>query len=682
MKFVKQNQVYIVLIVALFLNSCFDKPNEFVSPTWDVDLNIPITKKEFSLLEIVEKDSSFLKSSEDPQSMGLIYFGDEKPISTVKIDNQLSINGFQINNSQQLGSIKINIPIPTATNIKVEEWAEDVTSGSTQIFPEQEGNVTLDVEGIKTVEKIYVEDGVLKLIIFNNLPVDIELRGIIIRNKIDQSIVAEQINTIDNWVKVPKYQIDSLKFPLINSEISNQLEYVGTIYSKGSDGIEVVIPEESGTTILALFDDLTISGATAPLPVQNITAEKAIVLDDSTYIETAEISDGRGNIIFNNNLDVHLNVKITFENILDASKNKYSIFVPLEKNQKQKVVNINDLSGWFISSTSPGELTNKLNYKFEIVTDSTGEISTVEKNDSISFNIDFDDIILKSITGKLKPTPFNITESEFNLDYGSFDSNLDFQSAKFKNSKILLNLGSSSNLKFKINGVITSTNGQTTKSIILDNIILPSDNGGEVDISELLNDYSKDLPYNFKLIGSGIINPDYEVGTVSSQDSIFGNMKFEIPLNVGIGEATFIDTIDLNLGDIKDDDIDNINYGEVTVNIENSVPVNLRFNAMVLDSNNNEIMPLPTENNPTSYLEVQSPTVSSEGDVLNTVKSEHTLKLYNDEIIELIKHPFLKIMFAFETPNSDEQNVKFRTSNKINISIKVKASYRADFSGE
>lgn len=33
------------LLAALFLNACFDKPGEFVSPTWDVDLNIPITKK-------------------------------------------------------------------------------------------------------------------------------------------------------------------------------------------------------------------------------------------------------------------------------------------------------------------------------------------------------------------------------------------------------------------------------------------------------------------------------------------------------------------------------------------------------------------------------------------------------------------------------------------------------------
>ncbi|MDX1701787.1 MAG: hypothetical protein R3250_14270, partial [Melioribacteraceae bacterium] len=46
------------------LSSCFDTPDEFVAPTWDAEVNLPITSKRFDLLEIVEKDSSLLKASE------------------------------------------------------------------------------------------------------------------------------------------------------------------------------------------------------------------------------------------------------------------------------------------------------------------------------------------------------------------------------------------------------------------------------------------------------------------------------------------------------------------------------------------------------------------------------------------------------------------------------------------
>lgn len=86
----------------------------------------------------------------------LIYFGDEQPINSAKIENQIYLNSSVSNFSQKLGALKVSIPIPTATNIRVEEWAEDVTSGSTQVFPEQEGNVTIDIEGIKTVEKYFL----------------------------------------------------------------------------------------------------------------------------------------------------------------------------------------------------------------------------------------------------------------------------------------------------------------------------------------------------------------------------------------------------------------------------------------------------------------------------------------------------------------------------------------------
>ena len=56
----------ITIIVSLSIFGCFDKPDEFISPTWDTELHVPITSEVFELLEIVEKDSSLLKSSEDP----------------------------------------------------------------------------------------------------------------------------------------------------------------------------------------------------------------------------------------------------------------------------------------------------------------------------------------------------------------------------------------------------------------------------------------------------------------------------------------------------------------------------------------------------------------------------------------------------------------------------------------
>ena len=42
-----------ILILSISLFGCFDTPDEFVSPSWDTELHLPITSKEFQLLEMV-----------------------------------------------------------------------------------------------------------------------------------------------------------------------------------------------------------------------------------------------------------------------------------------------------------------------------------------------------------------------------------------------------------------------------------------------------------------------------------------------------------------------------------------------------------------------------------------------------------------------------------------------------
>ncbi|MCB9247241.1 MAG: hypothetical protein H6613_01160 [Ignavibacteriales bacterium] len=665
----------------IFFTGCFDSPDEFVSPTWDVDVNIPITKKEYSLLELVEQDSSFLKSSQDPSNLGLIYFGDTQFVSTIKIENQLKLKSLHTNTTHLLGNVKVNVPLPTATNIKVEEWTENVTNGSSQLFPEQEGNVTIDIPGIETVEKIFLEKGEFEIcVIFNNLPVNITLRGIVIRNKIDKSIIAERSNSVSDWVKIRKFTVDSVSFPALqNVEITNELEYVGTIYSVGSNGEEVIIPIDGGTTILALFDKLVISSATAPLPSQYLEFSNSISLDDSTQIEHALIKKGSANITVNNNMDVNLHATVNFENLLDPDQNPFSINIPLNRNESAKNIEIESLTDWTISSNNPGEVTSDLVYTIQVVTDSTGEVSTISKNDSISFDFNFSGLSFKSFTGRFKPTTFDINESSFDINYGDFDDQLKFGSVDFKGAKVKLNLQTSADLKFALNGKLSSSNGSESHSINLENILLPSQKATNIDLTELVNGYTNDLPNTFTMAGSGILNPLFETGTISSMDSIFGSMNFEIPLNIGISAGTFLDTLSIDLGDVSEDDFERVNYGEITFSVENGVPVGIKFTATVLDSNYNAVLKLPTIYNEKEYLEIPNPQVSSDGEVLQVGVIEQTLQLFNEDVIKFIKNPYMQISFSFATTNAANQNVKFRTSNKINFSVKANASYRADF---
>lgn len=207
MNLIQINKIVIIgLAISISFVGCFDKPGEFVGPNWDTEVNIPITTKEFSLLEIVEKDSSLLKSSENPETMGLIYFGDTQAVSTIRVDAELKLDPFETGFSQSIGPLKINVPIPAASEIRVEDWTTDVTSGSFQVFPEQEGNVNIEVKGVETVESILADQGILTLRIWNRLPVEIVMRGVKIQNSADQSLIAEKsASDPDEWVTVPPF---------------------------------------------------------------------------------------------------------------------------------------------------------------------------------------------------------------------------------------------------------------------------------------------------------------------------------------------------------------------------------------------------------------------------------------------------------------------------------------------
>jgi len=54
MKFVKKNMVLLALFLSIYFISCFDVPKDIIVPEWDVDLNVPIINRSYTLKEIIK----------------------------------------------------------------------------------------------------------------------------------------------------------------------------------------------------------------------------------------------------------------------------------------------------------------------------------------------------------------------------------------------------------------------------------------------------------------------------------------------------------------------------------------------------------------------------------------------------------------------------------------------------
>ena len=671
---------FLIFTIVISLTGCFDEPNEFVGPSWDTKINVPLTKKEFALLEIVEKDSSFLSASQDPSTLGLIYYADTQSIATIRIEDELTIDAFEANFAQTIGPINVSVPIPAASEIRVEDWTTDVTSGSYQIFPEQEGNVEIEVKGIETIQSISAESGNLNIFIWNNLPVPIVLRGIEIHNieKVNPEPIVKISGVFQaDWITIPPNLFWTDTFPVDGKIITNSLEYVGTIWSGGSNSDSVQVPEEAGTKVLALFDSLVISEATGSLPEQSFQFLKSLKISDSTKIEEAVISEGRASLVANNNMEVSLTASVTFENLLNANEQPYSIDISLSKQEQNKIIEIPSLSDWKIASTNEGIPTNEISYSVRVSTDSTGDVSTITKDDSISFVLNFDELVFESFKGQLKPTNVEIKESGFKLDYGSFREQFLFQKVNFEDANFNISFYSSANLDLLAQGEIFATNGIEERTKATGDILIPSNGPISIELTDLLNGFTNVLPDSFSLNGGALLNPNYQVGEVKRGDSLFGQIDFEIPLNVGITQGTFRDTFDLDLGDIDEDDIDNFNYGTVTFTIKNNVPVGISFTAEVLDSNYFIVLPLPTNYNNLDNVKVPKPSVSDDGEVITAGVSIQTLTLIGDDIKTLLDNPFMSIEVNFGTADGSTP-VKFKTSNTISFDVRAEAEYRVE----
>ena len=104
------------LLVTLLI-SCVDLPNETMAPTWDVPLYFPLTDTTFVLEEMI--DDTSIVASDDPASLGLLYFEQENRIDPFSVDSSLSLDGFSTSASQVIGSIAIDNIDPVSQNILV-----------------------------------------------------------------------------------------------------------------------------------------------------------------------------------------------------------------------------------------------------------------------------------------------------------------------------------------------------------------------------------------------------------------------------------------------------------------------------------------------------------------------------------------------------------------------------------
>jgi hypothetical protein len=679
----------------IFLSGCFEKPSEPVLPTWDVDLTVPILDKTFTLGELVEKDTTYLKVGAGNQ----IYYSTSEKLDATKIGDNLKISDISTSASTKLGNFEIKNPGTISASIKAYDIFPSLSSNlppGNYIVPSNAPGqtVTTNFTAFDNFQWVTFDGGVIKVTVNNGLPVPLQFpNGLAIYNSND---LTTPILTLFENATINANSELTATADLAGKTLPANLSLKVTVLSPGSGGQQVYLDvNQMFVTVSASLENLSIASASAKIPSQT----EPVVISDSFVLEPNEpqpdlinevnFKSGSMKIKVVNGIDLGLNGSITLYNFVRKSDNT-PLQIPLNIGRKNSASNTLTFNLNLADYKLVGNLTNTVDYKVEVRTEDTGnEYRTVSKNDGLSAEITLQNIVIESISGKAKPREISFKEQKIDLA-GLKDYREKFKgSIKFDDIQVEINLVKTAQFTFDLNLKIKGVNTRTGK---VDSIEIPLAqrrfsgsthrivlNKSNSNIVNFINSFaSQELPEYLIVSGSVFLNPNYEVGRVSSSDSVYGSVSVSFPASVGISNAVFEDTSEVNeLSDESKKEIDKTNYGKLFVEIENGLGVDVRFRAKILGVTMDSLLSIPKDND----FMINPAPIGSDGFSSGTTRYINVIELNRDEIQKFKDMKFVRSFISIATANNGGI-VKFRTTDSLKVKIYGRVNYRVEISNK
>jgi hypothetical protein len=679
----------------IFLSGCFEKPSEPVLPTWDVDLTVPILDKTFTLGELVEKDTTYLKVGAGNQ----IYYSTSEKLDATKIGDNLKISDISTSASTKLGNFEIKNPGTISASIKAYDIFPSLSSNlppGNYIVPSNAPGqtVTTNFTAFDNFQQVTFDGGVIKVTVNNGLPLPLQFpNGLAIYNSND---LTTPILTLFENATINANSELTATADLAGKTLPANLSLKVTVLSPGSGGQQVYLDvNQMFVTVSASLENLSIASASAKIPSQT----EPVVISDSFVLEPNEpqpdlinevnFKSGSMKIKVVNGIDLGLNGSITLYNFVRKSDNT-PLQIPLNIGRKNSASNTLTFNLNLADYKLVGNLTNTVDYKVEVRTEDTGnEYRTVSKNDGLSAEITLQNIVIESISGKAKPREISFEEQKIDLA-GLKDYREKFKgSIKFDDIQVEINLVKTAQFTFDLNLKIKGVNTRTGK---VDSIEIPLAqrrfsgsthrivlNKSNSNIVNFINSFaSQELPEYLIVSGSVFLNPNYEVGRVSSSDSVYGSVSVSFPASVGISNAVFEDTSEVNeLSDESKKEIDKTNYGKLFVEIENGLGVGVRFRAKILGVTMDSLLSIPKYND----FMINPAPIGSDGFSSGTTRYINVIELNRDEIQKFKDMKFVRSFISIATANNGGI-VKFRTTDSLKVKIYGRVNYRVEISNK
>jgi hypothetical protein len=675
--------VFSGLLLLLFAGCEVKEP---IAPVWDVELNLPFVNRTYTMKEIVERDTSSLKLRSDT---AIIVYEQTQELNSVKIENRMTLDAETKNIKTTVGAIKVNTVASISDEIKMTQWL-NVTPGQQQVVPAVSNTLVVqDMKKITSFEVAEFDAGTMSLKIRNeNGPVSMTISRVIIRAAKNYSYrgatIAEntRLLTDNTTFTLNQNQERTLVFALTGQKLVDSLRVEVLLSSPGSGGSTILVPANPVTRITADFANLGVSGVKTIIPQQNpIVKSDVIKIDDSTQYTQIKFDSGKLDISVKNSIDMPLQVTITVNELRKPDGTNFSQVVNVPA-KGTGTFSIADMKNYFLNSG--GVLKNTVTYQASAVnTVQPGVTSTILSSDSLVSTISMNNLVISTITGKVKPVQLRVVESNIGINLKDLQGKFKFGKLDLADSDIKLLIQKATSFEVRFTGKLRGTNGTQTAELDLPVTVmgtgLTTMKLDPVKVETFIASFQNELPNTMTVVGVTTLNPNFKEGTADMVDSVYGMARLDFPLHVGITNGSFTDTVAVEFSSDDSSKIANSNTADITMKIENGMAAGVTLGGKFVDGNYNYIMNMiPKNTGNDSLVVIPGAAVGPDNKVITPTNKDILIKLVKNDFKNFTRVKYLIFEMKVNTSKPNASPVKFYPLDKLKMRAFGKFSYKVD----
>ena len=447
--------------------------------------------------------------------------------------------------------------------------------------------------------------------------------------------------------------------------LSNAMNLSLFIATPGSNGVPVLVQQDMALNIRASISETEIRSAVACLPSQTIEYSERLDISESngTQIQSGHITSGTMQISLQNYIAVGSRLDVVVNGMTkNGEPLRTSTFVDARSSQNISV----DVADYTFEQINMSYL------PFSIVVrtaDSKDVFVTITSSDSISATISLTDIIFDQVTGTIAPTLITVEHSQpVDLRFSQkFDGTI-----KCSDVKMWVDIRNNSALPLEVeSGRLTCYNQATHQSAKVDVPLTTIGANGSTEIhfdkgqvSAMFESFGSSLPDRIDIEALATLNKNRAFGTLSSEDFLSGTLHVEIPMRLDIESAIYKDVAEIKLDDETIKNLQEVDTGELHVEIENHLPTGFMLELHFLDATLTTILLTPKSSTGDPF-HVSAGTLDGQGSVTEATKTAFVIPLSKEDIGLFLSSKY--ISYSVIIDKSETSPILFRMDDYVNI---------------